>query len=101
MRVSRDPDQTQDPYACRWRCEVESGGTGFCYSATERGKLIFASISGCDTTVESIQFEAGKSYKIMYVLKQERIDPLHGSASFNALILGNLSTDDGDAGDDA
>jgi len=74
--LTLDPDQTTDPYACQWRCEVVSGGTGFCYSASERGRLIFGSISGCDTTVQSSEFEAGKSYKITYVLKKERIDYL-------------------------
>ena len=85
VRLTLDPDQTSDPYACQWRCEGASGG--FCYSATERGKLIFESIAGCDTTVQSNQFEAGKSYKIMCVLEQERINKLHSSTSFNALIL--------------
>lgn len=76
VSVTLDPDQTNDPFACSWRCEVASGGAGFCYSAVERGKLIFESISGCDTTVQSSQFEAGKSYKIMYVLKREWINQL-------------------------
>ena len=66
---------------------VEGASGGFCYSATERGKLIFESISGCDTTVQSNEFEAGKSYKIMCVLKQEQIIKLHDSTSFNFLIL--------------
>ena len=65
VNLTRDPDQTTDPYACQWRCEVD-GSNEFCYAVRGGGKLIFDSISGCDTTVPSSQFEAGKSYKIMY-----------------------------------
>jgi len=74
VSLTRDPDQTAAPYACQWRCETESGE--FCYSFVERGKLIFESISGCDTTVQSRPFEAGKSYKITYVLTIEQNDQL-------------------------
>jgi len=78
--LTLDPDQTTDPYACQWRCEVVSGGTGFCYSASERGRLIFGSISGCDTTVQSSEFEAGKSYKIT-------ADVSKGSRSASASVV--------------
>ena len=62
-----DPDQTSQTLSCAWRCEVVGGG--LCYSAVELGKVFFNSLSGCDTTVQSNHFEAGKSYKIMYVWK--------------------------------
>lgn len=61
--LTLDPDQTSDTLSCSWRCEVVGGG--FCYSAVELGTVFFRSISGCDTTVQSSHFEAGKVYKIM------------------------------------
>ncbi|XP_078368615.1 uncharacterized protein LOC144652478 isoform X3 [Oculina patagonica] len=56
-----DPDQTNEPLNCSWSCEVQGGGD--CVSAVD-GQSIFASISGCETEVQSNEFSAGKTYVI-------------------------------------
>ena len=63
-----DPDQTRETLSCSWSCEVGNGE--FCYSVTNKGSLIFASVSGCQPEVQSSQFGAGKTYKIRFVLNR-------------------------------
>ena len=60
-----DPDKTSQILSCTWRCEDANGG--LCYSVANKGQLIFASISGCQTEVQSSYFTAGKTYTIRLV----------------------------------
>lgn len=64
MTQTVDPDQTNELLNCSWSCEIEGGGD--CDSAVD-GESIFASISGCETEVESSQFFAGATYVIRFV----------------------------------
>ena len=61
-----DPDSTSETLTCSWSCEVQLGGS--CDSAVNR-QSIFASISGCQTEVQSNHFFAGTTYIIRFVLK--------------------------------
>ena len=64
MTQTVDPDQTNEPLNCSWSCET--GGGGDCVSV-DGGESIFASISGCETEVESSDFLAGATYVIRFV----------------------------------
>ena len=61
-----DPDHTSEALACSWSCAIEGGGS--CSSAVD-GELIFDSISGCETEVQSNNFFAGTTYIIRFDLK--------------------------------
>ena len=65
-----DPDNSNQDLSCNWKCEDQDGG--FCYSFVNKGQLIFASVSGCETEVQSNHFTAGKTYKIRLVCEQKQ-----------------------------
>ena len=57
-----DPDKAPGELSCSWACEDQSNGQP-CYSAVNKEQKITMA-DQCVITVQSKEFEAGKSYKV-------------------------------------